>query len=465
MESGHKAAIRNDGRDRRLTRDRAGGRTEPFTPDARNWRSERRSPAFAGSVPEAVGLRPCASMSERRASGPRGALAGPPRPPRHCPIGAGGFNRPATRGGRCRRPRRRWRSRRGRAGGRGRRGGAGRGRGPGRRGRCRAGGPRRRRGSRRRPARACATPPTPISGSRPSVIAWSLASTTVEGTKSGCPERPPASRGVAAGEAVAGQRGVGGDDAGDAAVERRLGELGEGAVVEVGGDLQEHRHRPGEAGVGRHDAGEQRGEGGAALKLAQALGVRRGDVDGGEVDEGAGDAEHLGEVGGAVGAVLVGAEVEADDAAGRPGGEAGGDGGGAVVVEAEAVDDGAVPRTGGTGAGAGCRAAGAGWRRRPRRSRSRRGRARRRLGRSCRGRRRGRAGSAGRGRRGGWRAAGVVIGPGRGPRPARSAEDGEPVRGLGIEAAQERQAEIGEAHGRPSSTGRDQRTSVLASGR
>ncbi len=235
-------------------------------------------------------------------------------------------------------------------------------------------------------------------------------------------------------------------------------------IVEVGGDLQEHRHRPREAGVGRHHAREQRGEGGAALKLAQALGVRRGDVDGGEVDEGAGDAEHLGEVGGAVGAVLVGAEVEADDAAGRAGGEAGGDGGGAVVVEAEAVDDGAVP---GQAEQARARVAGL----RPRGGGADLDEAE--------------AGAAERGE-----GVGVLVEAGgeaervrqveageaggeprRGDRARARAEagaepeDGEPVRGLGIEAAQERQAEIGEAHGRPSSTGRDQRTSVLASGR
>ena len=60
---------------------------------------------------------------------------------------------------------------------------------------------------------------------------------------------------------------------------------------------------------------------------------------------------------------------------------------------------------------------------------------------------------------------GEVIGARARAEAGAEAEDGEPVRGLGIEAAQERQAEIGEAHGRPSSTGRDQRTSVLASGR
>ena len=206
--------------------------------------------------------------------------------------------------------------------------------------------------------------------------------------------------GVAAGQAVAGQRGVGGDDAGDAAVERRLGDVGELAVGQVGGDLQEHRHRPGEPRVRRHHPGEQRGQRGAALQVAQPLGVRRGDVDGGEVDEGAGERQHLGEVGGAVGAVLVGAEVEADDAAGRPRREPGGDRGGAVVVEAEAVDDGAVP---GQPEQARARVAGL----RPRRrgadldeaeAGAAEGGER---GRSCRGRRRGRAGSAGRGRRAG----------------------------------------------------------------
>jgi hypothetical protein len=52
--------------------------------------------------------------------------------------------------------------------------------------------------------------------------------------------------------------------------------------------------------------------------------------------------EHLREIGGAVGARLVGAEVEPDDPAGRPRGEPAGDRLHAVVVEAEAVDRGAI---------------------------------------------------------------------------------------------------------------------------
>ena len=55
--------------------------------------------------------------------------------------------------------------------------------------------------------------------------------------------------------------------------------------------------------------------------------------------------QHAGEIGGAVGAVLVGAEVEADgDGTAPAGGEAGGDGVHPVIVEAEAVDGGAVFR-------------------------------------------------------------------------------------------------------------------------
>ena len=104
---------------------------------------------------------------------------------------------------------------------------------------------------------------------------------------------------------------------------------------------------------------------------------------------------------------------------GGPGREAGGDRRGAVVVEAEAVDDRAVLRRGGRGAGAGCRAAGAGWRRRPRRSRSRRGRGRRRR-RAFLSRPAARPSGFGRSRPARRVASrGLVSGPVRGPRPAR----------------------------------------------
>ena len=103
-------------------------------------------------------------------------------------------------------------------------------------------------------------------------------------------------------EAVAGEGGVGRDDGVDAGVDRRLDDLGELAVGQVRRDLEEERHRPDEAAVGGDDAGEKAGERRLALQVAQALGVRRGDVDGREVDEGAGRGEDLGEVGGAVGA-------------------------------------------------------------------------------------------------------------------------------------------------------------------
>src|SRR5690606_28278937 len=64
--------------------------------------------------------------------------------------------------------------------------------------------------------------------------------------------------------------------------------------------------------------------------------------DGGEVDVRAGAGQHGGEIGGAVGAGLVGAEVQADHTGAWTGFEAWGDRGQPIVVEAEAVDDGAV---------------------------------------------------------------------------------------------------------------------------
>ncbi len=110
-----------------------------------------------------------------------------------------------------------------------------------------------------------------------------------------------------------------------------------------GRDLQEDRDWPGEAGARFHHAGKQGGKRRTPLKVAQLFSIGRADIDGGKVDIRAADRQHPGEIGRAVRAVLVGARVQAHrHRAGFPGGKAGGDGLGAVIVEAEAVDHRAI---------------------------------------------------------------------------------------------------------------------------
>ena len=78
------------------------------------------------------------------------------------------------------------------------------------------------------------------------------------------------------------------------------------------------------------------------LQVAEAGGVRRGNVDG-EIAGDAGEALHSGDVvGDAVGAVAVGAEVDPDDAAFLAFGEAGVNRIVALTVEAEPVDEGVI---------------------------------------------------------------------------------------------------------------------------
>ena len=87
--------------------------------------------------------------------------------------------------------------------------------------------------------------------------------------------------GVGRREAGARDRGVRGDDAVEAELEREVGDRVDVGVGEVGRDLDEQRdaaHRRGEVARGAH-RGEQRAQLVDRLQVAQAGRVRRADVD------------------------------------------------------------------------------------------------------------------------------------------------------------------------------------------
>ncbi len=111
---------------------------------------------------------------------------------------------------------------------------------------------------------------------------------------------------------------------------------------EVGRDLDQKRHRPGAPAhpLARVEhAGEQIVERLGLLQIAQAGRVGRGDVDGEIAGDGGEGLDQLGIIAAAVGAVAVGADIDADDAAlPGPRGEPLERRGGARIVEAEAVD-------------------------------------------------------------------------------------------------------------------------------
>src|SRR5690606_5277046 len=121
-----------------------------------------------------------------------------------------------------------------------------------------------------------------------------------------------------------------------------LRDIGEVVIMEVGRDLQEDgKRRALRIGPRRYDAVQQFDQAVARLQVAQADRVRRGDVDrdiGGQF----GETPHAGLViGYAVGAGLVGADIDADDAAPLPPfGQPPHRGCVTLRVEAEAVDDG-----------------------------------------------------------------------------------------------------------------------------
>ena len=115
----------------------------------------------------------------------------------------------------------------------------------------------------------------------------------------------------------------------------------EAAGVEIGRDLEHQRTARLGLVAGGDDAGDQIVQRLAPLQVAQPRGVGRGDVERqivGQRGEGP-DAEHI--VLDAVGRVLVGAEVDADHA-GRPALKPRQSPLEALIVEAEAVDDGRV---------------------------------------------------------------------------------------------------------------------------
>ena len=132
-------------------------------------------------------------------------------------------------------------------------------------------------------------PPTPISGRRPSVRACSRARTTRGAARrAAAPERPPASAAWRLRRPSRARVVLVATMPAMPAASATSTMSASSRSLEVGGDLQEERHRAGEGGVRGHHAGEQGRERRAALQVAQPLGVGRGDVDGGEVDEGAG---------------------------------------------------------------------------------------------------------------------------------------------------------------------------------
>ena len=186
---------------------------------------------------------------------------------------------------------------------------------------------------------------------------------TVEGTKSGAPERPPGSARVPAAQAVAGEGGVGGDDAGDAAVDRGLDDVGE-LVVGRGRGRSSGRSGAGRARRALAAMTPER----SAARAARPWSSRSRSVFGEETltvaksTKGPACVSTSAKSAARSALSLLAPRLRPTIAAGRAGGEAGGDGRGAVVVEAEAVDDRAVLRAGGRGGArvAGLRARGGG---------------------------------------------------------------------------------------------------------
>ena len=145
-----------------------------------------------------------------------------------------------------------------------------------------------------------------------------------------------------AAQPVACQRGVGGDDAAQAGRQGDLGDFRQGVIGQVGGDLEEHRNGARQRGAHRHHTRQQGREGGSPLQVAQALGIGGGHVDGGKIHLRPAERQHLRKIRGTVSAVLVCAQVQAHGQAARALRQPGTDRLGPVIVEAKAVDGGAV---------------------------------------------------------------------------------------------------------------------------
>jgi len=162
------------------------------------------------------------------------------------------------------------------------------------------------------------------------------------------PDRPPGllRGGLVAQARRAADRGVADDHAVDLAHPRHADDIVEVVQRQIGRDLEQHRRRTGiarDAVAGLDDPAEQVVEHGRPLQFAQARRVGRGDVDG-DVARDRGDLlDQPDIVGGAVGRILVGADVDADDAAlPGPGGQPRQHHARAHAVEAEPVDHGLV---------------------------------------------------------------------------------------------------------------------------
>ena len=149
------------------------------------------------------------------------------------------------------------------------------------------------------------------------------------------PRRPP-------------DRGIADDHAVDPARARDPHDVVELAEREIGRDLDQHRRRsgfPADAGARVDHARDQLVEHFCLLQVAQAGRVGRRDVDGEIAHHRRERLDQLHIVGDAVGAVLVGADIDADDAALiRTRREPAQHRVGALAVEAEPVDHGLVAR-------------------------------------------------------------------------------------------------------------------------
>ena len=142
------------------------------------------------------------------------------------------------------------------------------------------------------------------------------------------------------------QRGVGDDHAVDPARARDVHDVVEFGQAQIRRDLEQHRRI---AGILAHPLaridhlGEQVVERRGLLQVAQARRVRRGDVDGEIARDRRERLDQLDVIGDAVGRILVGPDIDADDAAmmGARRKPAQHDLG-AVIVEAHAVDHGFI---------------------------------------------------------------------------------------------------------------------------
>ena len=152
----------------------------------------------------------------------------------------------------------------------------------------------------------------PINGNWRSTRCAVLRSTSVDKLVSGSPDRPPVSlRRAERSDGGPRQGRVADDDAVHPEVAADGDDVVEVVVRRIGRDLDHQRHRLGRDRV--LHALQQVGELRAALQVAQARRVGRGDVADEIVGIGRerGRAGHV--VGGAIGAVLVGADIDADE--------------------------------------------------------------------------------------------------------------------------------------------------------